>query len=504
VAESAGAADVQGAGPMSRLFRRPDVAETAPAVSLGVRTALSTVGVLVQGAQRFLYTLLLGRLAGPALVGTVNSLFSLALFASLLWPAATGAAAAKFVAAARGRGDEDGARAMAAFLARRTVVSSLLCAVPAVVVAAVFLDAGPATLVSLAGLVLAYSGFMFVRGLQFGTGQIPRATAWDVGLTVATLGGVLIVLVTRSPAVLLLPFVVGYGVFAVQGWPRRTSAQVPRAARREADGFVLLGVLGNVASGGFLQLSMVVAGASDTPERAGYYAVALSLATPASLFARSLSMVLFPAMAEAIGRGDLAAVRHQADLGTRTLVATMVPLFGVLAVLAGPVVRLLYGPEFEPSAPLLVVLLLAVMLVSVAVAATNSLTSRSQAGMRVSAFSSAAGALLGIGVWVALVPGSGVDGVAVGYLVGTVVIAGSPMAVAWRWDRHRWGGLSVRLAAGVLLVGVALAVQARLDGGLLADVAVAAGLVVVWALVAGRELVTATRSVQEAFRRPGR
>ena len=243
MAQSAGVDDAE---PMRQYLRRLDVAAPAPPVSLGVRSVLSTVGIVAQGAQRFFYTLVIGRVAGPALVGQVNSLFSLALFASLLWPTATGAAATKYVAAARGRGDVAGTRAVAAFLARRTVVSALICAVPAVVVARLALGADVASMVALAGLVLAYSGYAFVRGLQFGTGRIPRATVWDLVISVGTLVGAVLVLVSTSPALLLAPLNVGYAAFAIQGWPRatRTPSLRPHVG---ADAFVVAGLLMSVA-----------------------------------------------------------------------------------------------------------------------------------------------------------------------------------------------------------------------------------------------------------------
>ena len=95
------------------------------------------------------------------------------------------------------------------------------------------------------------------------------------------------------------------------------------------DAFVLLGVVGTLASAGFLQLSNVLARAANSPHDAGLYAAALSLATPASLLSRSFSLVLFPSMSEAHGRDDQASLRAQTDLGTRALVLVMVGAFGV-------------------------------------------------------------------------------------------------------------------------------------------------------------------------------
>lgn len=89
--------------------------------SLASRGLLGAIGVGVQGAQRFLITFLVAHLAGRDAVGVVATAISTALLLSLLWPTATGSAASKFVARARGAGDVSQTQAVAAQLARRTM-----------------------------------------------------------------------------------------------------------------------------------------------------------------------------------------------------------------------------------------------------------------------------------------------------------------------------------------------------------------------------------------------
>ncbi len=176
-----------------------------------------------------------------------------------------------------------------------------------------------------AALALAYSGYAFTRGLQFGAGQVPRATFWDVATAALSLVVLVLVVTSHSVPVLLLPLVVGYAVVhrspTGRGGPSAGSA-TRCAARWTASS--LLAVVGTLASAGFLQLSNVLARAANSPHDAGLYAAALSLATPASLLSRSFSLVLFPSMSEAHGRDDQASLRAQTDLGTRALVLVMV------------------------------------------------------------------------------------------------------------------------------------------------------------------------------------
>jgi peptidoglycan biosynthesis protein MviN/MurJ (putative lipid II flippase) len=231
-----------------------------------------------------------------------------------------------------------------------------------------------------------------------------------------------------------------------------TDRRLGRALRREIDHFVLFGVAGAVAVTGFLQLSMVVARLADTDAQAGQYAAALSLATPASLLAGSMSLVLFPAMAEAWGRGDREGFRRQGDHAMRLLVLLMVAVFGALVLVSRPLVRVVYGADYAHAADLLPWLLFAVLAISVGVGAVTSLTTRSQRGVALSSAASAVGLVVGGLVWAVVAPGEGVRGVAVGYLIGTVVGTAVPVVLVWRQDRQRWAGLMLRGAAGAALL----------------------------------------------------
>ena len=112
-------------------------------------------------------------------------------------------------------------------------------------------------------------------------------------------------------------------------------ATLPAGLRSELDQVVLLGVAGSVASSGFLQISMIVAKNLDAAE-AGQFAAALTTATPASLPAASLSLVLFPALAAAWGRGDKALFRPQPDQAKRALALAMLTVLGSLSLGSRP------------------------------------------------------------------------------------------------------------------------------------------------------------------------
>ncbi len=424
------------------------------------RAALGTVGVAVQGLVRFLTSLLVGRLAGDSVLGVVQTAISTALLLSLLWPTTTGSAASKFIARARGAGDGAEALVVAAHLRRRTTQASLLLAVVSVPVWMGIDHGHLRDGLCVAALLLGYSGYSFTRGLQYGAGQIPRATAWDLASATLGIGALVVALLAGARGgVLLLPLAAAYALYTAASWPWGARGTLAPALRREIDGFVAIGVAGTIASTGFLQLSVIIGKLVDTDARVGQYSAAMALATPASLLAGALSLTLFPSMAEAWGRGDQERFRRQTDLATRALVLTMVTALGGIAVGSRFVVAVLWGHRYAEAAQLLPVLLLAVLGTTVGVASVNSLSTRSQRGMVVASAASLAGLAVGAAVWAVLARDHGVMGIAIGYLCGTVVVGGVPLAVVWRTDRQPWAALVARLLVGVAVAAALVVVE---------------------------------------------
>jgi putative peptidoglycan lipid II flippase len=442
-----------------RMLRPVDL-DTPGDTSLTRGSMLSTTGLLAQGGLRFVTAFLVGRLAGRAELGLVASAIATATLLALLWPTTTGSAASKFIARARGAGRDEEVHSVAAHLSRRTVQTSSVLGLASAGVW-VLIDHGswPGA-ASVAALTLAYSGYSFTRGVQFGAQQVPRATSWDVASVVVGLLALVLLLLlgVRGPA-LVLPLVLTYGLYTVAGWPHGARGRLTVPLRRELDGFVALGAAGSLASTGFLQLSQITAKVATGDADAGQYAAALNLATPASMLAASLSLVLFPSMAQAWGRGDHAAFHDRTDRATRALTLVMVAIFGSLILCSRLAVQLIWGERFAAAQDLLPILVLAVLATNLGVPSVNALTTRSQRGMWVTTGASLLGMGIGALAWWVVTGPLGTMGVALGYLCGTVFIATIPVVITWRSGGHRWGGLFTRVAAALGVVGLLLWLQ---------------------------------------------
>lgn len=435
---------------LARLLGRLDL-RRSEGIGIAHRGALSFVGVMLQGGVRFLYSVLIGRFLTPALLAATNSAISLALFVSLLWPTATATAATKFVSRAHGAGEEDLALAVARHLGRVSMAAAALLALGAGGFSWFFQarhDLGAAVLVAL--LVLAWSGYTYVRGLHFAVQQVARATLWDGISAVVALALLVAVIAAGADALLLAPLTAGYALYAVCGWPRGArSGTLPAALRAEINQFTFWTVVGTLASTGLLQLSMLIAHGTSSPDDAALYAVALTLATPLSMIARSFSLVLFPSMARAAGRADHSSMRRQTDLSTRGLVAAMGLLFGVLAIVGELVIVIAFGTRYAEAFVPLVILLAACFLVTVNIGVVNALSAGKASGVRLPALFSVAGMVIGLGTMVIAVPMGGIAAVAAGYLAGAVVIGLGPIIWVWVRDGMHWGWTFVRATVGV-------------------------------------------------------
>lgn len=472
---------------VSHLRPRVPPAQVAADRGIANQAALSTAGVLVQGVVRFLYSVIIGNALGRVVLGVVNASIALAMLASLLVPSATAMAATKYVARARGAGNLDEVSRVSRYLNTVTLVAVGVLGVGGALLALPLFDLTVLEAVLTGALAVAYSLYVYVRGFLFGVGQVVRATVWDTVSAAGALGGLALVLLADAPAWLLLPLVVGYGGYAAASWPRGHGHLSPEA-RREMRGFLWLSLVNTVATGGFLQLTMVAAAYWDRVE-AGSFAAALSLATPASLASRSLTLVLFPSLAAAHGRGDVAGAHRQTDVATRGLVVLSLATFGPLMLVSSLLIDLLYrSSDFDSAKTLLPVLLAAVMATNLAAGAINSLLSREHRYSRLVVAASVVGAVVGICWWVLRVPEGGVPEVALGFLAGSLVVGLGPVLATWRLDGHRWGALAGRFLVGAVLLGLGCGWQLRAEPGVVVQVTMAVGFVLVWLAISAGDL----------------
>jgi len=464
----------------------PDApAAPPPGASLRSRAALSTYATAVQGLARLLYGVLIGHLGSRELLGQTSTSLSLSVLASQLWASPSSAAGTRFVAGRATLHDPQGAAVVARHIAVRTTLGSMLIPTGVALAGSYLLGFSPAHTIGTVLLAFAYSMYSTLRGVQYGLLKFRHVALWDTIAGATALLAVVVVLTLDITVLALLPLTLGYALFAVVSWPARAAGRVDSALRRQIDSFVLFGAVSGVASGGLLQLSQVAAHSYAGQARAGDYAAALTLATPASMLSVALSTVLVPPLVAAAGRGDRAAVHAQSDAIARRLTAIFVGLFGVLVIVSPLAIAVIWGAEYSAAASILPVLLVAVMLTSIALGAATTLQSTRVRGPRAVAYVNLAGLVVSLAVWPFLAPRYGTVGVAVGYLIGSGLASLGLMATVWWVERHAWVDLAAKLvgATAVVLALAGLARQVQGPAGALAQLGAAAAFGGGWLLL---------------------
>ena len=302
------------------------------------RAVLGTAGMVVQGIARFVYTLAIGRIAGPESLGEISALLSLAVYASLFWPAAAGVAASRYLPVPRLSGPATG-------VLKRSFGWSVVVLGVASLVAAWMLGSDVAQIIGAAALVVSYSGYVFVRGVLMGEDRIARAAIVDTITSLLAITALVGVLLCNWNWALLLPLALSYAVFTLVSWPRGVAPAAQASVRREVLLFTRDSAIALLATGGLLPATMVFVRAFEPASVAGLFAAGLSLATPANLVAQAVNQVLVPHFAR-MQEGPSAALRASQLRVLLVTGAGFVVVFGLLIVLSPWILHVFYGESY--------------------------------------------------------------------------------------------------------------------------------------------------------------
>ncbi|OLT28510.1 hypothetical protein BJF82_03235 [Kytococcus sp. CUA-901] len=447
------------------------------------RTILSTGSLVLQGMVKLALSIAVGRMMGPHALAQVTAALAVASILSLLTPSAIGSAASRFLAATQAQGEPGPLRQVTGHLGRRLLQSCLLLA-PLGVVYWVATGHGLADALTIGLLTIGIGGYAFARGVHTGAQQVRRLVTWDLFVSMlGVVGTVGMAALGFRPVTTLLPLAFGYLLITVASWPPTAAGRPTIAA--EMDHFIRWGTLGTVISAGLMHLAMLVAEARLEPDLAGSFAAALNLLSPAGLLATSLTMVLFPSIAAAFGRGDNAGALRLTRTASDDLVFIMVALFGSLSILAPWVVTILWGERFVSAGVIFPILALGPLSRAVSMPSVTSMSARDRDGIRHSATSTLMGFGLAVLIWLAA-PGPAWVAVAAGFSAAMTFTAVQNIVRATRHDGHRWTPTWARFAFGVGSVLAVLVVRDQWSLGLMITTFMTASWLVAWSAMNGR------------------
>ncbi|MCC4267051.1 lipopolysaccharide biosynthesis protein [Microbacterium schleiferi] len=396
-------------------------------------SVLSTIGTIAQGASRFAYTVIVGRLLGADILAATNTAFAVSILLSLLGPTAAGNAAAAF-----GGTSQTGSQTAKKLTAMMVWLGAALGAV-ALVTTQLLGGDGTAPLM-VAALTISWSWYIFGRGVRFGMRQVPAVAVWDNVTGALSLVLLVAVILTHMTPLVLAPAVIGYGAFALASLvgarraARRHDSEERPAPTQALAHFLIWSSLGLIATNGIMQVSMVFAAVFDSPARAGLFAAALSLATPLSMLAQAVTPALLPRFAQwsQLPHADRARSIRRATLTLTVLLGAGAAV--VIAVLpwALPIV---FGQDFAGAVPLAQGLMVAVFGFSLSVFLSAYLAAIGRA--RISTLATGTSAFVGLMIMIGASIGLGG---AVGAVIGTgsaMILSASLLAAISLWPGRK-------------------------------------------------------------------
>lgn len=425
-------------------------------ISSGVRQVIwASLGVLSQGSSRLVTNVVVGRVGGAAVLGSMATVLAVAQILVTLWPGSLGSTGVKFVAQARGRGDRAAIDEVRGHLTLRSMQGCLLLGLGGALGWALWCR-NLVESVAIVIVVLGLGSFGLVQGLLYAERRTRTSSLRETAAAVLSLAAVAALLgfdQHMAGGWLALPLALSMLLYAAIGWPRVRPRSLGSRGR-ELDLFTLTSALGSASSQGFVQLSVVVASTAGR-ESAGQFAVALALCTPLTIVITPLGLALFPAVNEAVGRGDIDAVRRQITVATHFLSYALLAGGGLMVLVRDPVISAVWGSEFDHAAEIFVPLVIASSLGALALPATNGITSASQRYATRATLWSVASSVVGIASWFVLVPAREAVGVAVGLLLGRGVYVLAVLESVRRLHAMAsWVGLGVRVAVILIVAAV--------------------------------------------------
>lgn len=304
----------------------------------------------------------------------------------------------KFIAEARGSGEERLASAISARLQRLQVASCLVV----LTAFAGFVTwnppdewAGSATLMLLLSVVAVWAraGFWMLGAIGQG---YERFDAINVGVVVAALVQSVIALALASAGAGMVAFVASFassGIvmnLTVRAMLRRydirpRTGEIPRVVLERMNRHLMLtGVLVVLSLGSNRAVETLVLKAYATPEALGFLAIAASLTKGAvDLLSNGMSTILLPAMSRAYGQADGRQLSRVVEESIRYYWFLGLLTAGVGAVAAEGAVRVLYGAEFVDAGRATAALLVVAGLSSWQAAINALQVSTDQQGVRV-------------------------------------------------------------------------------------------------------------------------
>jgi O-antigen/teichoic acid export membrane protein len=397
-----------------------------------------------QGLSAFIINVLIGRIGGPSLLGSVQTVISTAAIGSLFFAAPISGALSRNLAIMKSSNEYEEMAGLSRFIAIRIMVTSIFVTLIVSSFAIYFFGIPLETIAVMATFIFILSFKPYFDSLHFGIGDTKRLAYLSSLVAIVSVLGVLLLLASNFTSIwILLPLIFSNFLYFVLSRPPRTKTKIPKSLKRQIYSFVFLEAIGTLGSSGFQQLIVLVAAATLGLTYTGNLSVAITLVAPILIATGAFSSVLFPALGVSHHQKDFVGLASRVDISTRAISLFVVAATILLIMISPFLVTLLWGSSYDFAVSLVQVLAINACIYSVAAPSVAFVTSKSNKGMRFAAISSVGGACLGALSLIILIEEHPEIAIPTSLFISTVSSATILYVHAWIKLKQRWGAQTI-------------------------------------------------------------
>jgi O-antigen/teichoic acid export membrane protein len=422
--------------------------------SLGRNAGFTVAALIITGLIRLLAKVGAAEVSVAAL-GMITAGFAVATIVTIVGAGGMSPGISKFISQLRGEKRNEDAGALAGVSARWATgfaVAGALAATGYAATNATLRDGGAAVVVGTGVLTLVFGVYLAGKAIAYGADDVKRYARFEIvgafGFAIAMAA----VIVVGEAELVLIPLVVA---FAPVAWLALRWLRTPGRRGlpvREFRGYAVIGVIGSLAGLGFTYATPLAASYVDPLLGAALVGGALAVLEPLGFVPRTVGLVLLPDLSHRLAAGEQRDGSATAlRLGTALSAAVAVPVCALLVLERDRILQLVFPDEIVGGMNL-AWFSAAYLLSVIAAPSISSLAAIRFREASVAMWSSVAGFVLAIFVWVLAADEFGVVAIGFGFFVGSIVRVAAPLVISSRFYRIRWGSFWLRLAAAVAVI----------------------------------------------------
>lgn len=396
--------------------------------------------LVLLGLTKLIFNVTIGRVFGATVLGSINIAISTSLLLSYIITTGFGPATVKFLAECRGRDDIDAAKSVFKLILVLVVMLSMVVMSMALLFSSVVserIGIEEDLFVISTVLIPLYALYMFYKNAYYGLGEIKKYAKIELLSDILFFISI-VVFVFYIKALLILPFIIMYIVFLIISLYDLRIHLTPSGTQstniyKGVLAFAGISFIGTFASMGRANLSITLSGVYVDTISVGYYAAAYSILTIFQFAPLAVGRVIAPAFSYRYSQNNITSVGKLLNISTTYLLIVLSLMGAIGIILSSQILQIMYGTEFIYASTVLCIMIISIYISIIAMPSISSLSSTKY--IKIPNIAGVLGLVTSLGAWYILIPCYGIEGTAIGYLLGAIVNSLIPLYYARKFFR---------------------------------------------------------------------